>query len=169
MTTRQPSGKGRYKDCAKCGTPFWATPSGERKGGKYCSRRCWMTVKNGSADPSEAFWMKVDKGPRPKGCWLYTGFRKWDGYGWLARAIGGKQRYLTAHRYAWILTHGEPEKGKHILHECDNPPCCNPAHLKLGTHQENHADKVSRGRQRNSRSPKHTLLHPHRVRPQRPA
>jgi hypothetical protein len=93
------------------------------------------------------FWSKVDKGPHPGGCWLYMGFRKWDGYGWLARSWdGGKRRYLTAHRYAWILTHGEPPQGAHILHQCDNPPCCNPSHLRLGTHQENMADQVSKRR-----------------------
>lgn len=162
--------KGRYKDCAKCGTPFWVSPCADRRGvGKYCSNNCYMIVKNGSADPIEAFWLKVDKASSERGCWLYTGFRKWDGYGWLARIVNGKQRYLTAHRYAWMLMHGEPRKGLHILHKCDNPPCCNPDHLFIGTHQENHADKMAKGRARNRNSAKSTLLHPDRVRPRRPA
>jgi hypothetical protein len=119
----------------------------------------------GSLDPVESFWLKVDKDPHPKGCWLYTGFIKWDGYGWLARKHGGRIRYMTAHRYAWILTHGEPPKGLQVLHKCDNPPCCNPDHLWLGTHAQNHADKTAKGRARNRNSPKDTLLHPDRVRP----
>lgn len=93
-----------------------------------------------------AFWSKVDK-TGPNGCWLYTGFRKWDGYGWLARSINGaKTKYMTAHRYSWILTYGEPPKGMHIRHKCDTPACCNPAHLELGTHTQNMQDAKARRR-----------------------
>jgi hypothetical protein len=55
-------------------------------------------------------------------------------------------RYMTAHRYAWILAHGEPPDDIHILHQCDNPPCCNPSHLRLGTHADNMADQRAKGR-----------------------
>lgn len=99
----------------------------------------------GTSKPADDFWAKVDKSGA-NGCWLYMGFRKWDGYGWLSRRLAGKSRYMTAHRYAWILTHGEPAAGLHVLHGCDNPPCCNPAHLFLGTHQDNMNDKVAKGR-----------------------
>jgi hypothetical protein len=96
------------------------------------------------ADPlrqAALFWQKVDLS-KPNGCWPYLGFRKWDGYGWVHR--DGKN--MTAHRYAWILKHGKPPEGMHILHICDNPPCCNPAHLRLGTHAENMADCRAKGR-----------------------
>lgn len=120
----------------------------------------------GTEQGARLFWGKVDKDAGPDGCWLYMGFRKWDGYGWLARHIRGKMRYVTAHRYAWMLTHGEPADGLHIMHQCDNPPCCNPAHLKLGTHQENMADMAAKGRSNaghpKDRKPK---LWPDRVRP----
>jgi hypothetical protein len=134
--------------CPVCHTTF------RQKGGhaKVC----------GTDRGAVTFWAKVDKGPHPKGCWLYMGFRKWDGYGWLSRL--GKN--TTAHRYAWILTHGEPPEGMHILHKCDNPPCCNPSHLRIGTHDENMAEMRDRGRA-NGFNRKKAVLHPERVRPVR--
>lgn len=115
--------------------------------------------------PEMRFWGKVKK---TETCWLYTGFLKWDGYGWLCHRTGtAKGRYLTAHRYAWMLTHGEPPEGAHIMHTCDVPACCNPAHLRLGTHSENMADMAAKGRSRSKNSPKETLLYPERVRPVR--
>jgi len=50
------------------------------------------------------------------------------------------------HRLALHLE-GIDVTGHHVLHSCDNPRCCNPNHLRLGTHQENMRDMVSRGRQ----------------------
>jgi len=63
----------------------------------------------------------------------YGGF--WDG-----------SRVVAAHRFAWGMEHGSIPEGLHILHRCDNPPCCNPPHLYLGTNADNVADRVSRGR-----------------------
>lgn len=109
------------------------------------------------------FWAKVEK---TDSCWLYRGFIKWDGYGWLCR----NGRYMTAHRYAWTLTNGEPPAGAHILHQCDVPACCNPDHLRLGTHRDNMAEMMERGRHNSSQIKKYKpVLHPDRVRPKRAA
>lgn len=60
---------------------------------------------------------------------------------------------MRANRVAWILTHGEIPDGLIILHRCDNPPCCNPRHLKPGTQRDNTEDKMRRGRGRNQAGP----------------
>lgn len=83
------------------------------------------------------FWKKVEK---TEGCWLWRGYRNPDGYG----KVG--HRSMSAHRIAWTATSGEIPRGMHVLHSCDNPPCCNPAHLWLGTHRENMADRDRKGR-----------------------
>jgi hypothetical protein len=58
--------------------------------------------------------------------------------------IDGKLR--PAHHVAFKLKHGRwPIPA--LRHTCDNPPCCNDAHLIEGTQAENMADKVARGRQ----------------------
>lgn len=55
-------------------------------------------------------------------------------------------KLLNAHRVAWIITHGEVPKGMLVCHKCDNPPCCNPNHLFLGTHADNVRDCVRKKR-----------------------
>ena len=66
------------------------------------------------------------------------------GYGTIAADSTG--RLISTHRAAGILTYGPIPDGLHVLHTCDNPPCCNPAHLFLGTPQMNTDDMISKGR-----------------------
>lgn len=89
----------------------------------------------------EQFWARVRIGPVSE-CWLWTGSRHPQGYGQFSR--GGKT--TRASRHAWELTHGPVPSGLWVLHHCDNPPCCNPAHLFLGTVRDNTNDKVAKGR-----------------------
>ena len=73
-------------------------------------------------------------------CWLFTGGRA-HAYGvfWM----NGKN--YRAHRAAFELFNGRKPNGV-ILHACDNPLCCNPAHLSEGTQYDNMVDMVRKGR-----------------------
>lgn len=56
-------------------------------------------------------------------------------------------RTIKAHRAAWIFYIGPIPQGAHVLHSCDNPPCCNPSHLFTGSNRDNVNDKKQKGRQ----------------------
>lgn len=88
------------------------------------------------------FWAKVNKGPNDS-CWLWTGSKHRQGYGWVS--FGGKTG--LAHRVAWTLAHGTTLSRKDVLcHRCDNPPCVNPAHIFIGTQKDNMSDAWAKGR-----------------------
>lgn len=53
---------------------------------------------------------------------------------------------LKAHRLAWALKNGPLPEGGLVCHSCDNPKCCNPSHLFIGSHFENTRDMLKKGR-----------------------
>jgi hypothetical protein len=77
-------------------------------------------------------------------CVLWVGAKNPRGYGKIAANGNGSTK--MAHRVAWELVHGEIEPGLEVCHRCDTPSCVNVAHLFLGTHKENFADAVKKGR-----------------------
>ena len=82
---------------------------------------------------------------KPNGCLEWTGLTNAKGYG--RTSLNGKPD-LT-HRIAWILANGPIPDGLHVLHHCDNPPCCDAeTHLFLGTDADNRADMAAKGRGR---------------------
>jgi len=94
-------------------------------------------------DHSAHFWERVDMSGGPDACWPWTGARHPSGYGGVSWR-GGR---VNAHRVAYELAYGNPGKG-FVCHHCDNPPCCNPAHLFLGTAQDNYRDSIAKGHSR---------------------
>lgn len=86
----------------------------------------------------------------PSGCWEYQGHRnKRNSYGtfslWV-RGLGRSQVFYV-HRVAFSDAEGLTAPASlHVLHTCDNPPCCNPAHLFSGTQADNMADMKAKGR-----------------------
>lgn len=76
------------------------------------------------------------------GCWEYP-MRK--GRKYPVVSVAGRQ--LNANRLAWVLAGGKLKRSDLVLHTCDNPLCCNPEHLFIGTHQDNSDDKYAKGRQ----------------------
>lgn len=99
-----------------------------------------------SADFASRFWSKVDK-RGPDDCWLWTRSKDRFGYGQFFAGQHAVQRNPRAHRVAYELSKGAIPSGLCVLHSCDNRPCCNPAHLWVGSNAENVADKTAKGRQ----------------------
>lgn len=103
---------------------------------------------------AQRFWLHLDrtvvKRPDLGPCWEWQLGRNKDGYGRVSLGSGsrrtGNRRHLQAHRLSWELSNGDVPEGLNVLHRCDNPPCCNPTHLFLGTQKENMQDKVAKGR-----------------------
>lgn len=141
------------KPCEWCSQPYTRHPrySDKRWGrSRFCSlacaSACGRTVKAEKAESIEdRFWGGLDrsKGLGPQGdCWEWAKGRVQQGYGRLS--VGRSE--VRAHRFSYELAYGPIPEGMMVCHRCDNPPCCNPEHLFLGTALENNQDKAEKDR-----------------------
>lgn len=95
----------------------------------------------------EWFWGQTRE-PVTRACWEWQGAtRSQNGYGWVYVPGEGPE---FAHRVAWSLSRGvaapKKQSGFYVLHHCDNPLCCRPTHLYLGTQAENGDDRRHKGK-----------------------
>ena len=117
-------------------TPDPVTP----KGG--LSMQPQLTISPVFGDPRlpTRFWEKVRV--LDNGCWEWQAVRTRKGYG---RFTIHPRKYL-AHRVSYAALVGPIAEGLQCQHRCDNPPCCNPLHLFLGTHLDNMAQMRRKNR-----------------------
>lgn len=87
------------------------------------------------------FWRQVAVSVNEDRCWVWTGNVGPGGHG----RCSWKGRNKSSHVVAFMLSAGKPS-AQWVLHDCDNPPCCNPKHLYEGTAQDNMRDRDARGR-----------------------
>lgn len=97
----------------------------------------------------ERFWRGVDKSGGPDSCWTWMGAKSGKGYG----IIRVDKHNIPTHRVSWEIHNGPIPDGKKCLHRCDNPPCCNVAHLFLGSQADNMSDMMAKGRHGYTGSP----------------
>lgn len=138
------------RPCERCGVAMLCSVQNSAQ--RFCSRSCSARARpaNTYAALLERLHSRIARG-EPGACWPFTGKCDADGYG----LISWKRRSRRATRVLWESLHGSIAPGLVVRHRCDQPGCCNPAHLQLGTPSENVGDAVKRGRMaRGDRSPR---------------
>ena len=152
------------RTCRQCGAEFPIRASRIAHGrGIFCSRACfnasdWQT--NRRTDAEARFWSKVQKSD---GCWLWMPTSTFP-YGYGAFYLNGTN--VAAHRYAWELVNGPIPAGLVVCHNCpggDNPRCCRPDHMFLGTLGDNTRDAVRKGRMTQGEASNLAKLKPEQV------
>jgi len=143
-------GRDRYLCRCACGTEKKVRGS-SLTGGDTTSCGCFAREASRArrTDLATRFWSRVNR-RGPDECWPFLGkVNAGGGHGMFHECVrqpNGTYRQLLAHRVAYQLHHGADPGERCVCHRCDNPPCCNPAHLFLGTNKDNVHDARAKGR-----------------------
>lgn len=135
-------------------TPVWrATAQSERRRQGTCRQTKAVETPILNEYHQRRLWALVQRGPDDQ-CWPWQAAKSGFGYGRFK--LDGK--LYSPHRLIYAFTRGPipdlPQfHGAVVMHTCDNPACCNPAHLKLGTQVENVGDMFAKGRAHQNRPP----------------
>ena len=135
------------KECEVCGARFYLRDKKFQSFNRFarrrfCSVECSVSLSPRIGRLDHKAWIRERVTTTDSGCWEWKQRRHVKGYG-LAH-IG--RRCVRAHRYAYEVWCGPIPEGMMVLHSCDNPPCCNPDHLRVGTAKDNAQDAILRGR-----------------------
>jgi hypothetical protein len=79
--------------------------------------------------------------PDGSGCWVWTGAKTRGGYGRVGTPVGVR----LVHVISYAQHCGSPAQGLVVAHQCHNPACCNPVHLRLMSQKENVTQSLDRG------------------------
>lgn len=119
---------------------------------KSKQKETWAIIESVGAEKiKQRFWAKVQISD---GCWEWIAWRYPQGYG----SFGLAGKTIRAHRLAYVLTYGDIEGDLEVLHKCNNPPCCCPDHLYLGTPKDNMRDRSLAGSLHGHRNG--SIIHP---------
>lgn len=111
------------------------------RSGRYMARKAGFDVaKQKPGSKRLDFEHYIDK---TGDCWSWLDRKNDWGYGIYTE----NAKTVFAHREMYRRHVGDIPSGLVVLHKCDNPACCNPSHLSVGTHRDNQLDKVSKNRQ----------------------
>lgn len=101
----------------------------------------------------EKFWRYVAVKSNDE-CWPWARGKNNNGYGLYSvnntpeiyEETGRAKTQLVAHRVAYFIHNGDIKPSDYACHSCDNPSCCNPRHIWLGSQLDNVRDMVDKGR-----------------------
>ena len=136
----------RCKNCGKENRVHeYTVDQGE---GLFCDRSCVSSYRRKPSVIKARFWSYVAIGGEDD-CWPYIGAVTSKGYGSFTFYLKNKRVSMVSSRFAWTATFGVISKSVEVCHNCpsgDNPVCCNPKHLFLGTHKDNMQDMQRKNR-----------------------